>query len=265
MSEAPQTPLLVIIPAFNEHESLPAVFADLRAHVPGAHVVVIDDGSTDNTSEVARSCGAAVLTLPYNLGIGGALRTGFRYAVRHGYQRAVQFDADGQHRADQIQRLLDQLDAGADLVIGSRFLTPDTDTTADKAEGAAQRYTVGAARGLAMGLLRWVVSVDLGKKMTDTSSGFRGFSAKVLASFADDYPVEYMESVEALLMAHHKGFAIVETGVTMDERSAGQASNRNVRLAYHFFRLLLVVAVTHRGKKDEAASTPSATSEAPAL
>ena len=225
---------LVIIPAFNEEIPLPAVLATLRESVPEADVVVIDDGSKDRTAQAAAAGRAQVLQLPYNLGIGGALRTGFRYAVRHGYTRAIQFDADGQHDVGQIRPLLAALEGGADLVIGSRF-----------AEGGGE-YDVGRFRGGAMALLRWMVRRSTGTKFTDTSSGFRAFSAPMLRFFADNYPAEYMESVEALLRSHHHGFTVIEIPTTMNERAGGQASNRNVKLIYHFIRLLLVVSVADR-------------------
>lgn len=233
--------VLVIIPAYNEEEALGPVLDELtKAQSQGLvdrplDVVVIDDGSADKTSQVASAHGVSVLTLPYNLGIGGALRTGFRYAHRNGYTQAIQFDADGQHRRDQIQHLLDGLDAGADLVIGSRFRAADG------------TYDVSAVRGGAMGILRLLVRSLTGRAFTDTSSGFRGFSADMLEYFAGRYPAEYMESVEALLMAARSGFVVEEVPVEMSEREGGVPSNRSFRLAYHFGRLLLVATVSQIG------------------
>ncbi len=223
---------LVIIPAFNEEEALPSVLATLGHERPDLDVLVVDDGSSDATSAVARTAGAAVVTLPYNLGIGGALRAGFRYAVRNGYQRAVQLDADGQHHPSAIGALERCLDEGADLVIGSRFAASSGD------------YRVGQTRGFAMGLLRLLVRGLTGQRFSDTSSGFRGFSAEMLEFFGLHYPVEYMESVEALILAHGAGFRVVETPVSMSEREGGTASNRGLRLAYHFLRVLVVMAVS---------------------
>jgi len=223
---------LVIIPAFNEEEALPSVLATLAEQRPDLDVLVVDDGSSDATASVGRAGGAAVVSLPYNLGIGGALRAGFRYAVRHGYARAVQFDGDGQHDPGSIKALEEQLDLGADLVIGSRFA------------GSSGDYRVGQTRGIAMGLLRLLVRALTGERFTDTSSGFRGFSSPMLEFFGLHYPVEYMESVEALILAHGAGFRVVETPVSMGEREAGTASNRGLRLAYHFCRVLVVMAVS---------------------
>ena len=227
--------VLVIIPAFNEQEALPGTLADLRAIAPEFDVVVIDDGSSDDTAAIARRNGAVCLELPFNLGIGGALRTGFRYGVESGYGRALQFDADGQHDAGQIHLLLEALDAGADMAVGSRF-------------AGAGAYQVGRSRGVAMGLLRWSIRRLAGQKFTDTSSGFRAFDANVLALFARDYPIEYMDSVEALVMACRAGFDVREVPVTMHERTGGQASNRSFRLLYHYLRVLVSLASTPRSK-----------------
>jgi glycosyltransferase involved in cell wall biosynthesis len=223
---------LVIIPALNEQDSLPATLRGLRAAQAGLDVVVVDDGSTDATAAVASANGATVLRLPFNLGIGGALQTGFRYAVRNGYRGAVQFDADGQHEPQSISVLLDALDHGADLVIGSRFAHTD------------HRYEVSRVRAGAMGLLRlWVRQIS-GQQFTDTSSGFRGFSASMLEYFAEHYPSDYMESVEALLLASAAGFTVTEVPVVMHQRQHGSPSQRRLRLLYHYLRLLLVIAVS---------------------
>lgn len=223
---------LVIIPAYNEEVALPGVLDALRFNEPAVDVVVIDDGSTDDTAAVAHASGVTVVSLPYNLGIGGALRTGFRFAVRGGYQQAVQFDGDGQHSTGSIAVLLDELHNGADLVIGSRF-----------ADGSDE-YNAGTTRSGAMGLLRWLVRILTGRRFSDTTSGCRGFSRQMLEFFAENYPVEYMESVEALVLACGAGFDVREVAVTMQERQGGEPSTRRLRLAYHFCRVLLVMSVS---------------------
>ena len=232
-TEGRALPVLVIIPAFNERESLPGTLAELRSVVAEYDIVVIDDGSADDTAAIARANGAICLQLPFNLGIGGALRTGFRFAVDSGYQRAIQFDADGQHDATQIAALLAPLDDGADMVVGSRF-------------AGVGDYRVGRSRGLAMGLLRWSITRLAGKRFTDTSSGFRAFDREVLELFADEYPIEYMDSVEALVMACRAGFDVREVAVTMRERAGGTPSNRRFRLLYHYLRVLVSLASTPR-------------------
>jgi glycosyltransferase involved in cell wall biosynthesis len=167
-STGPSPRTLVILPAYNEEGPLPGVLLELARWCPDLDVLVVDDGSRDNTAAVARSAGVAVARLPFNLGVGGALQTGFRYAVDHGYERAIQFDADGQHDATQVPVLLRALDEGADLVIGSRF-----------ADGGCD-YGVGRVRGGAMGVLRLAVRLLSGRAFSDTSSGFRAFSAPLL-------------------------------------------------------------------------------------
>lgn len=224
---------LVIIPAYNEEDALPGVLADLRQRFPDFDVVVIDDGSADRTSEVARAGGAAVVTLPFNLGVGGALRTGFRYAVRHGYRRAVQLDADGQHDAAEVHRLLGALDGGADLVIGSRF-----------AEGAGT-YRVGRSRRSAMRVMQQAVKLLSGETFSDTSSGFRAFGPGALELFARQYPIDFLsDSIEALLSALAAGLTVVEVPVQMHERAGGVPSTRRLKLVYHYLRLLVVMTAT---------------------
>jgi len=231
---------LVIIPAKDEEAALPGVLRDLHAHAPGLDVVVIDDGSTDGTAAAAKEAGAVVLSLPFNLGIGGALRTGFRYARRQGYERGVQFDADGQHDSSQIAALLAALDDGADMAIGNRF------------GGQSHSYQVSRVRAQAMGLMRFVVRQFSGKRFTDTSSGFRAFNRDMLEFFARDYPADYMESVEALLLASAAGFRVDEVPVRMHNREQGEPSTRRFKLMYHYIRLLLVITVSASRRKSMA-------------
>jgi glycosyltransferase involved in cell wall biosynthesis len=231
---------LVVIPAYNEENSLPAVLKELAEQTPEHDVLVVSDGSTDRTAEVAREAGAYVAVLPFNLGIGGALRTGFAFAVRQGYDRAVQFDADGQHDPLAVHLLLDRLDAGADMVIGSRF-----------AEGGAVTYDVSRVRRGAMKFLEWLVRVLVRQRFSDTSSGFRAFSRSLLEYFAVTYPVEYMDSVEALVLACNAGFRVEEVAVNMRGRTGGAPSTRRLKLFYYYVRLIVVllVSTTSRGQR----------------
>ena len=238
--------LLIAIPAYNEAQSLPGTLAELSACLPGCHVVVVSDGSSDASASVARSTGAAVLELPFNLGIGGALRTAFRYAVLRGYDRAVQFDADGQHDPREIAKLVAGLDRGLDLVIGSRF-----------ASGGEVTYPISATRRRSMGVLRNLVKALVGETFTDTTSGFRAFSRPMLEYFADTYPVEYLDSVEALVLACNAGFAVGEVPVRIRSRSYGAPSTRRVRLAYYYLRLLVVMVTSvrrHRRTRRQAST-----------
>lgn len=215
------------------------VLKTLRDRVPDFEVVVVDDGSADATHRVASDAGVVCLRLPFNLGIGGALRAGFRYVVEADFDRAVQFDADGQHDADQILALTAGLDAGADMVIGSRFM----------GEGD---YKVGFARGGAMGALRFATRVLTGQKFSDTSSGFRAISRPLLDDFARQYPVEYMDSVETLVTACRDGYDVREVPTTMHVRAGGAPSNRNYRLAYHYARLVVVMLSRARRNKSRS-------------
>jgi glycosyltransferase involved in cell wall biosynthesis len=220
---------LVIIPAWNEEAALPSTLAELAGTRSDLDVLVVSDGSTDRTAAVARSARVAVVELPFNLGIGGALQTGFRYAVRHGYDRAVQFDADGQHDPAEIATLLDVLDDGADLVIGSRF-----------GEGTVE-YRVGPVRHGAMRILRFTLNAMTRQSFSDTSSGFRAFDRAALDLFAATYPVEFMDSTESLLQACRAGLTVAETPTRIRKRSAGTPSTRRFRLVYHYLRLLVTM------------------------
>jgi glycosyltransferase involved in cell wall biosynthesis len=225
---------LLMIPAYNEAECLPRVLAELAEELPDVDVLVISDGSTDGTAAVARANDVAVVELPFNLGIGGALRTGFRYAVRHGYDAGVQFDADGQHDPRTVQRLLDGVSAGADLVIGSRFV-----------EGGRTTYHVSPVRRVAMQGLERLVKLLVGQRIRDTSSGFRGFSRPMLEFFAEQYPVEYLDSVEALVMAANAGFRLREVPAGMYGRTGGAPSTRGWRLLYYYVRLIVVLLTSY--------------------
>lgn len=227
------TRTLVIIPALNEEATLPDVLRDLATHAPECDVLVVDDGSRDATAEVARAGGAYVVSLPFNMGVGTALRTGFRYAVRNRYDRVVQTDADGQHDPSQISVLLGELDAGNDLVIGSRFLAGDG------------HYHVEASRGFAMSLLKLLTVLLMGRRIHDSTSGFRGFSRPLVEQFGTTYPREFLsDTVEALLMASYGGFRIAEVPVKMRVRAGGEPSHKSLRLYYHYLRLLIVMGLT---------------------
>ena len=198
--------------------------------MPEHDVVVVDDGSTDATATVARNGGARVVPLPFNLGVGGAVRAGLRWAQRYDYDRAVVFDADGQHDAHGVAALLDALDDGADMAIGSRF-----------ADGA-DPYPVGWARANAMRFLRFVVRLVAHRRFTDVTSGFRAFDRPVLELLARSYPAEYLaDTVEALLMVTYAGFRVDEVPIAMRPRTAGRPSSRRLGLAGNYLRLLIAI------------------------
>jgi glycosyltransferase involved in cell wall biosynthesis len=239
--------VLVIVPAWNEQDALPAVLADLARQVPEADVLVVNDGSTDDTARVARESGTAmVLDLPLNLGVGGAMRAGYRFALRNGYARAIQVDADGQHDPGDVRRVLDLLDEGANVAIGARFA----------GEG---RYHARGPRRWAMVMLSMVLSRIARTKLTDTTSGFRACDRRAIAVFAAEYPAEYLgDTVEALVIAARAGLTIRQVGVQMRERTAGSASHSPFRSTIFLGRaaLALLVAVTRPilpGARNEAA------------
>jgi glycosyltransferase involved in cell wall biosynthesis len=234
---------LAIIPAYNEAEAIGATLEELLRERPDVDVLVVDDGSRDETARIARAHGVTVLKLPFNLGIGGALRTGFRWAVEHGYERAFQFDADGQHDPGEIELLLAPLDDGADMVVGSRF------------HEGEPGYTVGFVRQRAMGSLRVMLRLLVRQSFTDTSSGFRAFGRRMLEFFACNYPAEYMESVEALFLACTEGFTVAEVPARMRMRAAGSPSHRRFRSAYHFIRLYLVLLASVKPRRSTVVPT----------
>jgi glycosyltransferase involved in cell wall biosynthesis len=202
--------VLFILPAFNEVGSVARVVNNLRQYLPDAGIVVIDDGSTDGTSQAVPSH-AVCLRLPFNLGIGGAVQTGYRYAHLHGYDIAVQVDADGQHPADQVQRLLTAMrEENADLVIGTRFFP-----------GGDYRQSTSRMAGIV--ILRNLIRVLTGIRVSDCTSGFRAANRRVIEAFAHWYPEDYPEPEVSLLVIRH-GFKLIETPVHMDQRTTGTTS-----------------------------------------
>ena len=225
---------VAVIPAFNEERSVAGVVSGVQG--VGIPACVIDDGSTDRTTERAREAGATVLTLPVNVGVGGALRCGFRWAVQQGYDVAVQVDADGQHDPAQVPMLIGCLAAeDADLVVGSRFVT---------GSGA---YSLSRGRRIAMRVLERRATAATGTRVLDTTSGFRAIRRPLLERFAEDYPAEYLgDTVEALILAGRSGAKIVEVPVTMAARQHGEPSVGLLASAWYATRVLLAIELMHR-------------------
>lgn len=214
---------LVVMPAFNEAESVGNVVREVFEKVPGVAVLVVDDGSTDHTSEEAWTAGARVATLPFNLGVGGAMRVGFRYAIENGYANVVQIDADGQHDPIGVASLIDELQ-GADLVLGARFA----------GEGD---YRVRGPRQWAMNTLAVVLSHTSGTKLTDTTSGYRASGPRAVAVFAEHYPAEYLgDTIEALVIASRSGLTIRQVPVAMRPRAGGVPSHNPLKAAAYLGR-----------------------------
>jgi glycosyltransferase involved in cell wall biosynthesis len=226
--------VLVVVPAWNEEGALAGTIADIRRTVD-ADVLVVDDGSTDSTPRVAAAAGAQVCSLPYNLGVGGAMRTGYRYAVRQGYDVVVQIDADGQHDPRYLPALMAQLrvgdQAGADLVIGARFA------------GEGEKYRVSLPRRLAMRMLAGILSRLADTRLTDVTSGYRVANRRAAELFAAHYPAEYLgDTVESMVIALRAGCRVVQVPVEMRTRQAGVPSQTSFRAAVFLARA--VVALT---------------------
>jgi glycosyltransferase involved in cell wall biosynthesis len=223
---------VAIVPALNEEHSIGRVIAELRAFDPGLDVVVIDDGSVDGTSRAARAAGARVLRLPFNLGIGGAVQTGFRFAFEHDYDLAVRVDGDGQHDPSQLMRVLEPVLRGdADIAVGSRF-----------AVQAAAGYRPSRPRRIGIRLLAEVVSRIVGQRVTDTTSGFQALNREGIALFARDYPHDYPE-VEATVMVFRHRLRLAEVQVEMRERGGGRSSITALRSVYYMVKVLLAIFV----------------------
>jgi len=221
---------LIIIPAYNEEESLPGVIRDLRENMPSADVLVVNDGSRDTTAQIARKLGVAVLDLPFNLGIGGAMQTGFLYAERNDYDIAVQFDGDGQHLAGEIKKLIEPLATGkADIVIGSRFLAPGG-------------YKAPVFRKLGIGIFSFVLTRVLGITVTDSTSGFRAANRQVIKFFSCTYPDDYPE-VESLVLLYKVNMRLTEVAVTMRERTGGRSSITPIRSVYYMTKVLMAIFI----------------------
>lgn len=223
--------VLVVVPALNEQESIGAVVREVRSTLPDVDVLVVDDGSDDHTAAEAAAAGAEVAVLPYNLGVGGAMRLGFKYALQHGYDCVVQVDADGQHDPSYVPELLEQVGAGVDLVIGARF-------------AGVGEYSVRGPRRWAMRLLSRVLSRIAGTPLTDTTSGFRATSRPLMELYARAYPVEYLgDTVETLVIAAKRGYTVRQVPVAMRARSGGQPSHSPLRATVYLTRAFFVLVL----------------------
>jgi glycosyltransferase involved in cell wall biosynthesis len=223
--------LVAIVPAWNESGAIGEVVDEIRDYDPTVDVVVIDDASTDDTAEVAELHGATVLRLPFNIGIGGAVQTGFRFALDEGYDAAVRLDGDGQHAASEIPKLLRPIEAGeAELVIGSRFFD----------RGGA--YRPPFARRIGIGVFARLVSLLGGQRVTDTTSGFVALDRAGIELFAAEFPHDYPE-VEATLVALRSGLRVTQVQVDMRERTTGSSSITFVRSLYYIVKVMLSLLV----------------------
>ena len=224
--------LLVAIPALNEESSIAQVITNTQAVLPEAKILVIDDGSIDKTADLAKSTGATVVSLPFNVGVGGALRVAFKFALENEFDHVLQIDADGQHLPSEAKYLIDAASSDS-IVIGSRFLAKNNS------------YKVSFSRKFAMRLLATVTSVICRTKLTDVTSGFRLTSGRAIEIFAQEYPREYLgDTVESLIIGHGHGIKISEVPVTMKQRLYGNPSQNLIKSIWYLSRALLVIFLT---------------------
>lgn len=219
---------LVVIPAFNEEASVGDVIAEIFLAVPGVSCLVVDDGSEDKTAEISLLAGAELIQLPYNLGVGGAMRVGFNYAIAYGFENVIQVDADGQHNPQDIPSLLKAL-SKADLVVGARF-------------AGKGNYEARGPRRWAMKALAKILSKSAGTDLTDTTSGFRASGPRAVQLFAKHYPAEYLgDTVESLVIASREGCVIRQVPVSMRERSGGTPSHSSIKASIFLARVCIAI------------------------
>lgn len=228
---------LVIIPAYNEAENIVHTVESLKAACPEVDYIIVNDCSSDATEQVCRTHGFEYLSLPINLGIGGGMQTGYRYAAEHGYDIAVQMDGDGQHNAEYIRELIAPIEQGeAELVIGSRFINK---------EG----FQTSGMRRAGIGVLNTVLRIFGHVRITDATSGFRAASKGVIAFFAQNYAQDYPEP-ESIIAVNANGFRVKEVPVVMNERTAGVSSISPWKSVYYMIKVTLAIVIYRiAGKK----------------
>lgn len=226
----PPERVLVIVPAWNEEANVGATVREIRETTPHYDIVVIDDGSEDGTARVAAEAGASVIPLPFNMGVGGAMRTGFIYAHRHRYDAAIQVDADGQHDARDIARVLQGLEH-ADISIGARFADAGT-------------YTVRGPRRWAMRFLATVVSRVARTRLTDVTSGFRAANTRAIEQYVRYYPAEYLgDTIDSLVAAVHQGLTVTQVPVSMRPRQHGTPSQKPLGATVYLARSVFALGL----------------------
>lgn len=237
MPEDPK--ILVLVPAYNEEDNIVDVISSLHRYNPSWDILVINDASVDKTSELAKDTGMCnVIDLPYNMGIGGGIQTGFRYAVRHGYDIVFQFDGDGQHLVEETDKLLKPF-AGrhVDVVIGSRFL--------EKNDGFRSSLTRRFGILVFSGLTRLLI----GKRITDCTSGFRAYSKRAFTFLSRNYPIDYPEP-EAIILLGHNGFSLEEVPVRMQHRKWGRSTITFLNSPYYMIKVILGMIMTKMRRKN---------------
>ena len=236
----PADSVLVIVPAWNESRNVGNTVREIISQSDAYDVVVVDDGSSDGTAQVARKAGARVLVLPFNMGVGGAMRTGFTYAQRHGYRRAIQVDADGQHNPREISAVLAGLDR-ADISIGARF-------------AEVGKYQARGPRRWAMIFLAGVLSRVAKTRLTDVTSGFRAANRRAIDQYVHYYPAEYLgDTVDSLVSALHSGLTVTQVPVAMRPRVYGKPSQNFFGSTVYLLRSVFALTLAlMRGRRRQS-------------
>ena len=219
--------LLIVIPAHNEEENIVSVVENLTCHYPEYDYVVVNDGSRDKTAALCRARGYRLIDLPINLGLAGAFQTGLRYAAENGYDCAMQMDADGQHKPEYIAPMLQALEEGNDIVIGSRFLTVKKPKT---------------LRMLGSYIISWSIRLTTGRAICDPTSGMRMVNRDVMRIYAENYPKDYPEP-ESVVAILRKGKKVTEVPVVMRERREGTSSIHGFKTVYYMVKVTLAICM----------------------
>ncbi len=233
--------VLVIIPAYNEEKSILSTVKSLKdAKVKGHTLdyVVINDGSKDNTKQVCLDNHLNFINLPINLGIGGAVQTGYKYAYYNNYDIAIQFDGDGQHDASYISSLINEIEQGNDIVIGSRFISK------------LSEFRSTGIRRIGINFLSFLIKLCTGKRIYDPTSGFRACNTKIIKEFVNDYPIDYPEP-DTIVSIIKKGYKVSEIPVKMKERTSGVSSlNTNIfKPLYYMIKVSMAIIITSLSTK----------------
>lgn len=232
---------LLVIPAYNEQDNIVALAEHISSARPDIDFIVINDGSTDQTGALCKNHNIPCIDLTFNLGIGGAVQTGYRYAQKHGYECAVQFDGDGQHDLASLEEVLRPIEAGeCDLALGSRFL------------GEKSEYETSLMRRVGIGWINTLIRILTGATITDCTSGYRAASKPVIELFAHQYPTHYPEP-ESIVALLKKGYSVKEYPVNMFARTGGRSSIHSWKAIYYMVNVtlaLLILGLTSQRRKD---------------
>ena len=226
--------VLIIIPAYNEEKNIAELLQKLKQY-DGYDVLVVNDCSTDHTIQVLQEVGVKYIDLPINLGIGGAVQTGYVFALRNNYDIAVQVDGDGQHNPEYIDNMIKAIDSGADMVIGSRFM---------EREG----FQSSAARRVGITFLSFLIKLITGLRIKDPTSGFRACNRNIIKLFAESYPIDYPEP-ETIIQAVKCNYSVIEIPVIMNERKAGKSSINFIKSIYYMIKVSIAILICSRTLK----------------